>query len=156
MFAHATQGRGVKFAQSEADPAASDCTADAIKVFALTGIDVPSMGQAGQTLRLAAINKDASRACRVTLSVAGSWGDGLAVWLLPNPSKGMMSKNGITWRSQHYDGTSDGVISGPARMQPLRAANAAGGARGGGVRTEYTIERLPPGRAVVVTAVTGP
>jgi hypothetical protein len=127
-------------------------------VFALKGGDVPSMGQVGRSLRLVVINKDEEKACNVTLSAAGAWGDGKAVWLLPG-AKGLMSKVGVTFRAQHYEGTLDGVIAGTALMQPVAPVNVAGvdrgsgGGGGAGVRTEYTLGRLAPGRAVVVTAL---
>ncbi|KAI8466361.1 MAG: hypothetical protein J3K34DRAFT_433963 [Monoraphidium minutum] len=160
LFTHATQGPGVRFVRHEARRAASpsapsNCSAQ-IKVFALTGGDVPSMGQAGASLRLVAINKDLRRACAVTFSVGGRWGDGLAVYLLPG-ARGMMSKGGITWKSQWYEGTSDGRIAGRPMMQPLPPLNVARGAQGGvggaAWRTEFTLARLGPGHAAVVTAL---
>lgn len=93
LFSHALQGSGVRFALSEVDAAAGGCAAS-VKVFALTGDGVQSMSQSGRTVRLVVINKDVTRACSVTLTVAGVWGDGYAVWLLPGP-EGLMSKGKV-------------------------------------------------------------
>lgn len=111
FWTHATQGGGVRFVRSEAaapEPAATplpaapppapraNCSA-LIKVFALAGGNVPSMGQAGRTVRLAVINKDVTRACAVTLNVQGAWGEGLAVWLLPGARGAAGSGGKPTW-----------------------------------------------------------
>jgi len=150
LFTHATQGADLRFVRADPEAAISDCGAS-IKVYALTGTDVPSLSQTGKTVRLVAINKDLERACRVVVTVEGSWGDGLAVWLLPG-AKGLMSKTGITWRAQAYEGTNDGRIAGQPLMQQFRSANVARGAGGSGGWTQYSVERLGPGQAVVVSA----
>jgi hypothetical protein len=171
LFAHAAQGGEdgtLRFVRTKKDKAFGSCSA-AIKVFALKGGDVPSMGQSGRTVRLAAVNKDLTKWCSVTLTVEGSWGEGLAVWLQPG-GKGLMSKTGVTWRSQGYEGTSNGTIAGQGLMQKykgerveLAASTAAGGgaAGGGGAGagargrrewTRYALARLGPGQAVVITA----
>lgn len=58
----------------------------------------------------------------------------------------MMSKGGITWRFQSYEGTNDGRIAGGGAMQRFAPARVPG-------FTRYSLPRVGPGQSVVMTAL---
>jgi len=91
-------------------------------------IKVWGLAADGGELRAALLNKDADASCNVALTLDAPYcgRPGALSRLLPG-KQGLMSKDGISWRGQSYDGTANGVIQGEEVVEVVQSRPADGG-----------------------------